>query len=58
MVADIVIFDPKTVIDKATYMKPHQFPEGIEYVLVNGEIVVEKSIHTRKLPGKVLNLQT
>ncbi len=58
MVADIVIFDPKTVIDKATYMKPHQFPEGIEYVLVNGEIVVEKGVHTRKLPGKVLNLQT
>ena len=58
MAADIVIFDPKTVIDRATYMKPHQYPEGIEYVIVNGEIVVEKGKHTGRLPGKVLNLQT
>ena len=58
MAADIVIFDPKTVIDKATYMKPHQYPEGIEYVIVNGEIVVEGGKHTGNLPGKVLSLRT
>ncbi len=52
--ADIVIFDPNKIIDKATFTNPHQFPEGIEYVIVNGEIVVEKGKHTGKLPGKVL----
>ena len=52
--ADIVIFNPDTIIDKATYTDPHQYPEGIEYIIVNGEIVIEKGIHTEKLPGKVL----
>jgi N-acyl-D-amino-acid deacylase len=52
--ADIVIFNSDTIIDKATYTNPHQYPEGIEYVIVNGEIVIEKGIHTEKLPGKVL----
>jgi len=58
MVADIVIFDPNTILDKATYMNPHQFPEGIEYVIVNGEVVVEKGKHTGELPGEILGLQT
>mgnify|MGYP000070600594 CR=1 FL=1 len=52
--ADILIFDPNTVTDRATYQDPHQFPEGIHYVIVNGQIVVEKGKHTGKLPGKVL----
>ncbi|NVM00784.1 MAG: amidohydrolase family protein [Candidatus Helarchaeota archaeon] len=52
--ADIVIFDPKTVIDKATYENPHQFPEGILHVIVNGIIVVENNKQNRKYPGKVL----
>ena len=52
--ADIVIFDPDKVIDKATYLEPHQFPEGIIHVLVNGEIVVENEKQTEKLPGKIL----
>ncbi len=54
MAADIVIFDPRSIIDRATYMKPHQYPKGIEYVIVNGELVVEKGEHTGKLPGRVL----
>ena len=54
MWADIVIFDPSKIIDKATYQDPHQYPEGIEYVIVNGEIVVNKGKHTGKLPGKIL----
>jgi N-acyl-D-aspartate/D-glutamate deacylase len=54
MWADIVIFDPARVIDKGTYQEPHRYPEGIEYVLVNGQIVVEKEEHTGILPGKVL----
>lgn len=52
--ADIVIFDIKKINDKATYDNPHQYPEGISYVLVNGEIVVENRVHKHILPGRVL----
>jgi N-acyl-D-aspartate/D-glutamate deacylase len=63
MWADIVVFNPKTIKDRATCRfpykfplvnYPHKYPEGIAYVLVNGEIVVEKDKHTGALPGKVL----
>jgi N-acyl-D-amino-acid deacylase len=54
LAADIVIFDPETVIDKATYTQPHQFPEGINYVIVNGKIVVKDGVHTGAKPGKAL----
>jgi N-acyl-D-aspartate/D-glutamate deacylase len=54
MWADVVAFDPETVRDKATYLDPHQFPEGILHVLVNGQIVVVNGQQTRRLPGKVL----
>jgi len=54
MYADIVIFHPETVNDKATFTDPHQYPDGIEYVIVNGTIVIEKGEHTGALPGKVL----
>ena len=54
MWADVVIFDPKTVRDKATYLDPHQFPEGILHVLVNGQIAVANGKQTDNLPGKVL----
>ncbi len=54
MWADIVIFDPNTVMDKATYLEPCQFPEGILHIIVNGEIVVENDKQVRKYPGKVL----
>ena len=52
--ADIVVFDPKNIADKATFIDPHQYPVGIDYVLVNGTVVVEHGKHTEKLPGKVL----
>ena len=52
--ADIVIFDPLTIKDKATFEKPHQYPGGIDYVFVNGEIVVEHGKITGKLTGKVI----
>lgn len=52
--ADIVIFNSKKIKDKATYEKPYQYPEGIEFVIVNGEIVLDKGVRTSKLPGKVL----
>ncbi len=52
--ADLVIFNPETIRDKATFENPHQFPEGIPYVIVNGVIVVDNNKQKRKLPGKVL----
>ena len=55
--ADLVIFNPATVTDTATFLDPHQFPKGIEFVIVNGKIVVEKGGHTGILAGKVLRKQ-
>ncbi len=54
MWADIVIFDPSTVHDRATFENPNQFSEGMDYVLVNGVPVVDQGKMTGKLPGKVL----
>jgi N-acyl-D-amino-acid deacylase len=54
MYADITIFDPDKVIDKATYQDPIQFPEGIDYVIVNGTVTVENGVHTGKRAGRVL----
>jgi N-acyl-D-amino-acid deacylase len=52
--ADITIFDPDDIREKSTYLNPHHYPEGIEYVIVNGQAVVEKGEHTGSLPGRVL----
>jgi len=52
--ADIVIFDFHTISDKATYVEPKQYPEGIKYVIVNGKIVIDHGKHTGELAGKVL----
>jgi N-acyl-D-amino-acid deacylase len=52
--ADLVIFNPDTVIDKATYEDPHQFPEGIPYVIVNGIVTVDNNKQKRTFSGKVL----
>jgi N-acyl-D-amino-acid deacylase len=54
MWADIVIFDPSTVHDRATFENPNQLSEGMDYVLVNGVPVVDQGKMTSKLPGKVL----
>ena len=54
MWADIVIFDPDRVKDKATYEDPHQYPEGIEYVLVNGKMTIMKGKHLGTTAGKVI----
>jgi N-acyl-D-amino-acid deacylase len=53
-VADLVVFDPKTVRARATYEEPRQFPEGIELVIVNGTPVVEDGRHTGAVPGRAL----
>ncbi len=52
--ADVVIFDPDKVIDRAIWTAPHQYPEGIRFVLVNGEAVIDESEFTGKLAGRVL----
>ena len=54
MWADVVIFDPATVHDRATFDNPNQLAEGMEYVLVNGVSVIDQGKMTGNLPGKVL----
>jgi dihydroorotase/N-acyl-D-amino-acid deacylase len=54
MWADVVIFDPATVQDRATFENPNQLSEGMQYVLVNGMPVIEEGKMTGALPGKVL----
>jgi N-acyl-D-amino-acid deacylase len=54
MFADITVFDPAKVIDRATFESPNQYPAGIEYVLVNGKISVDKGQRTPALAGRVL----
>lgn len=55
--ADICIFNPETVIDKGTYTEPIQYPEGIEYVIVGGEVAISKGEHTGVRNGRVLRKQ-
>lgn len=52
--ADVTIFDYKEISDTATYEKPGTFPAGIDYVLVNGQIVIDQGRHTGARPGVVL----
>lgn len=52
--ADIVIFDPKTVIDKATYESPHAYSSGFSQVIVNGKVTLDKNGHTGAKAGQVL----
>jgi len=54
--ADITVFDREAVVDKATYSMPHVYPVGIEYVIVNGEIVIDQGEHTGALPGRALRM--
>lgn len=52
--ADLVIFDPQTITDRATFENPNQLSEGMQYVLVNGVPVIDGGKATNALPGKVL----
>ena len=54
MQADVVVFDYERILDRSTYEEPSLYPMGIEYVIVNGQIVIEKGEHTGRLPGRVL----
>jgi N-acyl-D-amino-acid deacylase len=52
--ADLTLFDPERIIDRATYEKPFQYSEGIEYVIVNGQVVLDRGRHTGARPGRAL----
>ncbi len=54
MVADITIFDPETVSDMATFENPHQFPNGIETVILSGNIIIHQGTHTDSMSGQVI----
>ncbi len=54
MAADLMLFRPATVIDRATFSQPHQYPVGIEYVMVNGAMVIDNGSHTGALPGQII----
>ena len=52
--ADLVLFSPATVADMGNYAQSPSYPRGIQYVLINGKVVVEEGEHTGNLPGRVL----
>jgi N-acyl-D-aspartate/D-glutamate deacylase len=52
--ADVTVFDPAAVTDRATYTAPFQYSEGIEYVVVNGRVVLDRGTHTGATPGLAL----
>ena len=52
--ADLTLFDPVKVIDRSTYEEPFQYPDGIQWVVVNGQVVMEGNTHTGAKPGRVL----
>ncbi len=52
--ADIVVFSPERVLDTATWLEPHRYPAGVEHVIVNGKLVLERGRITGERPGRVL----
>ena len=52
--ADLVIFNPEKIIDKSTFIEPHQYPEGISHVLINGEFVVKDGDFLRTSAGRLI----
>jgi len=52
--ADVVVFDPQTIADKATYDNPHQYAVGMRQVFVNGIQVIKNGEHTGAKPGRAL----
>jgi len=52
--ADVVVFDPQTIADRATFENPHQYAVGVKHVLVNGVQVLKDGEHTGAKPGRAL----
>ena len=53
-IADLVLFDPVTIADRATFTEPHQYPVGIDYVIVNGKLAVDGGKFSDVRAGRVL----
>lgn len=53
-VADITIFDPKTICDVATFENPHQYSKGIEKVIISGEVIIDQGNHTNIMAGRII----
>ena len=54
MFADVVVFDPATIADRATFEKPHQYAVGMKHVFVNGVQALKDGEHTGAKPGRAL----
>jgi N-acyl-D-aspartate/D-glutamate deacylase len=54
MKADVIVFNPNTVADKADFDRPHQYSVGVRDVIVNGKLVLQNDAVTQERPGKVL----
>ena len=52
--ADVVVFDPRTIVDTATYDQPHQYAEGVRDVVVNGRLALRDGAHTGAFSGRAL----
>jgi N-acyl-D-amino-acid deacylase len=53
--ADVTIFDADRIIDHATFERPHQYATGVEYVIVNGVVVLDRGQHTHARPGRIVH---
>ena len=54
MIADITVFDPKTISDLASFENPHQYSKGIEHVIIAGHSIIHKGEHTNRMAGRVI----
>jgi N-acyl-D-aspartate/D-glutamate deacylase len=54
LLADVTVFDPKTVADRSTYLEPFQYSTGVIFVIVNGRVVLDRGEHTHVRPGRAL----
>ena len=53
--ADLTVFDPASIAERATYDDPHRFADGIAQVIVNGAIVLDGGVHSGATPGRALS---
>jgi N-acyl-D-aspartate/D-glutamate deacylase len=54
MDADLVLFNPETIAERSSFQDPHQYPAGLPYIILNGQVVVDQGHYTGKLVGQVV----